>query len=76
MEAGKQAIMFDKLTKSKLAFNIIKHKSSQAFYHYWQVPLYSIQWYPNSKSCVGPSTRQTKLGQMPPLMVRKPEWRR
>ena len=36
--------------------------------------IFNIQWYPNSRSCA--NRRKTKPQQMPPLMVRKAEWRR
>ena len=36
--------------------------------------LFNIQWYPNNRSCA--NHRKTKTQQMPPLMVRKAEWRR
>ena len=38
--------------------------------------LLDISWYPNSKSCVSGLNRKPRMEQMPPLMVRKPEWRR
>ena len=38
--------------------------------------LMAIRWYPSSR-CFGSSTRRkSKLNLMPPLMVRKAEWRR
>jgi len=40
------------------------------------IKLFEIRWYQNSKSCVKPGNRKFKPHQMPPLMVRKPQWRR
>ncbi len=37
---------------------------------------YPIQWYPYSRSCVKTLGKRVKPQQMPPLMVRKAEWRR
>jgi hypothetical protein len=38
--------------------------------------LFIIRWFPSSRSCVKPGNRKVKPQQMPPLMVRKAEWRR
>ncbi|NQT00786.1 MAG: hypothetical protein HQ580_02055 [Planctomycetes bacterium] len=38
--------------------------------------LFTIRWYPSSRSCVKAGSRKVKPQQMPPLMVRKAEWRR
>jgi hypothetical protein len=38
--------------------------------------LFTIRWYPSNKSCVKPGSRRVKPENMPPLMVRKAEWRR
>lgn len=38
--------------------------------------LFNIRWYPNNKSCIRPDNHKTNLQLMPPLMVRKAEWRR
>jgi hypothetical protein len=38
--------------------------------------LFTIRWYPSSRSCHTVGSRQRPPQQMPPLMVRKPEWRR
>jgi hypothetical protein len=54
-------MMFAKLKKNKLP---LKPK------------LFTIRWYPSSRSCVHPGSRKVKPQQMPPLMVRKAEWRR
>jgi hypothetical protein len=53
--------MFGKLKKSKLAL---------------KPELLTIRWYPRSKSCLNIGSRKVKPQQMPPLMVRKPDWRR
>ncbi|MBN1975333.1 MAG: hypothetical protein JW787_16970 [Sedimentisphaerales bacterium] len=38
--------------------------------------LYIVDWYPSNRSCVSKGSRKFKAQQMPPLMVRKAEWRR
>ncbi|MEJ2704121.1 MAG: hypothetical protein P8Z79_16930 [Sedimentisphaerales bacterium] len=38
--------------------------------------LFTLCWYPSSRSCVDPAKRKVSPQQMPPLMVRKAEWRR
>jgi len=38
--------------------------------------LLTICWYPSSRSCIDPGNRKVSPQQMPPLMVRKAEWRR
>jgi hypothetical protein len=38
--------------------------------------LFTIGWYPSNRSCANTVGRRMKPQQMPPLMVRKPEWRR
>jgi len=38
--------------------------------------LFTISWYPSDRNCVKPGSRKVSPGQMPPLMVRKAEWRR
>ncbi len=38
--------------------------------------IYEIQWYPSTVGCVCTGRRKAKPRQMPPLMVRKAEWRR
>ena len=38
--------------------------------------VFNIRWYPSSKSCVHANRRNINPQQMPPLMVRKAEWRR
>ena len=53
--------MFVKLKKSKLPL---------------KPELFTIRWYPSERSCVNPGNRKIKPQQMPPLMVRKAEWRR
>jgi hypothetical protein len=40
------------------------------------IKLFTIRWYPSNRSCVNKANRRVKPQQMPPLMVRKPEWRR
>ena len=53
--------MFDWLTKDKFLL---------------RAKLFTIRWYPSSRSCQGIGDRKRLPQQMPPLMVRKPEWRR
>ncbi len=60
-ESGKELAMFSKLEKNKLTLKI---------------KLFNIRWYPSSRSCVRKANQNAKPQQMPPLMVRKPEWRR
>ena len=38
--------------------------------------LFTIHWYPSARSCMNPGNRKISPQQMPPLMVRKAEWRR
>lgn len=38
--------------------------------------LLTLRWYPSSRSCLRVGTNIHPPQQMPPLMVRKPEWRR
>jgi len=38
--------------------------------------LFTLGWYPSSRSCVDPVKRRINPQQLPPLMVRKAEWRR
>jgi len=52
--------MFGKFKKKKLAL---------------KPELFTVCWYPSSKSYLNIGSRKVKLRQMPPLMVRKPEWR-
>ncbi|MBN1391193.1 MAG: hypothetical protein JW947_00140 [Sedimentisphaerales bacterium] len=53
--------MFSKLEKNKLHLNI---------------KLFNVRWYPSNRSCINRGSRRVNPQQMPPLMVRKPEWRR
>jgi hypothetical protein len=38
--------------------------------------LFTLRWYPSGRSCVRIGRRPLPTHQMPPLMVRKPDWRR
>jgi hypothetical protein len=40
------------------------------------IKLFNIRWYPSNRSCVNKANQGAGPQQMPPLMVRKPEWRR
>ena len=53
--------MFNKLRKKVFPF---------------KTKLFNIRWYPSNVSCVNTGNRKIKPQQMPPLMVRKAEWRR
>jgi hypothetical protein len=53
--------MFGKMKKDKLPLKI---------------EIFTLQWYPSNRNCARSARRKGKLQRMPPLMVRKPEWRR
>ncbi|MDY0357139.1 MAG: hypothetical protein RBR19_14750 [Sedimentisphaerales bacterium] len=38
--------------------------------------LFTLRWYPSGRSCIRIGKSRRPPQQMPPLMVRKPEWRR
>jgi len=38
--------------------------------------VFDIRWYPSSKVCTNSDRREAQFKYMPPLMVRKAEWRR
>jgi hypothetical protein len=38
--------------------------------------LFTIRWYPSSRCCTNAGSHRRPPQLMPPLMVRKPEWRR
>ena len=38
--------------------------------------LFTIRWYPSNRSCLPAGSHRRPPQLMPPLMVRKPEWRR
>lgn len=38
--------------------------------------LFTIRWYPSNRSCLTTDHHRRPPQLMPPLMVRKPEWRR
>ncbi|MHC4646050.1 MAG: hypothetical protein ACYTBJ_11145 [Planctomycetota bacterium] len=40
------------------------------------IELYAIRWYPSDRGDVNPNRPRTRPRQIPPLMVRKAEWRR
>lgn len=44
--------------------------------HELKPKVFRIRWYPNNRSCISGEGRRVKANQMPPLMVRKAEWRR
>ncbi|HIJ53883.1 MAG TPA: hypothetical protein HPP66_12120 [Planctomycetes bacterium] len=53
--------MFGKLKKDKLPLKI---------------KLFTVRWYPSNRSCSNNRQRRFNPERMPPLMVRKAEWRR
>jgi hypothetical protein len=38
--------------------------------------IYELKWYPNGTSCISSGQRCVKPAHVPPLMVRKAQWRR
>jgi len=38
--------------------------------------MFTLTWYPSDRSCVKHGSNKVSPRQMPPLMVRKAEWRR
>jgi hypothetical protein len=57
----KRLAMFGKLKKDKLPLKI---------------ELFTIRWYSSNRSCANAGRQRLDPRQMPPLMVRKAEWRR
>ena len=57
----KGQLMFGKLKKNKVPL---------------KPEMFTIRWYPSSRSCAGRAKQKVRPELMPPLMVRKPEWRR
>jgi len=57
----KVLVMFSKLKKNKVSI---------------KPELFIIRWYPSNRSCANTARRKIRPEHMPPLMVRKPEWRR
>ncbi|MHC4396816.1 MAG: hypothetical protein ACYS1A_14295 [Planctomycetota bacterium] len=53
--------MFEKLKKSGLPL---------------KTKVFNVRWYPSVWSCVNRGQQKIRPQQMPPLMVRKAEWRR
>ncbi|MHC4333613.1 MAG: hypothetical protein ACYSUP_09920 [Planctomycetota bacterium] len=41
-----------------------------------EVPIFEVRWYPSTRSCSARANRRAGPHQVPPLMVRKAEWRR
>ncbi|MCU0918215.1 MAG: hypothetical protein MUC88_27170 [Planctomycetes bacterium] len=41
-----------------------------------KVRLFFLRWYPSSRGCISMGNHRHPPQLMPPLMVRKPEWRR
>ncbi|MHC4752379.1 MAG: hypothetical protein ACYTFW_21205, partial [Planctomycetota bacterium] len=61
VHAGQLTMMFAKVKKNILPL---------------EPKLFTIRWYPSNRVCVNPGNRRIRPQQMPPLMVRKAEWRR
>ena len=40
-----------------------------------KISIYKIRWYPFSKNFVTDGSKRIKIQQLPPLMVRKADWR-
>jgi hypothetical protein len=60
-DSQKRLAMFGKLKKDKLPLKI---------------ELFTIRWYSSNRSCANAGRKRLSPQQMPPLMVRKAEWRR
>ncbi|MHC4620309.1 MAG: hypothetical protein ACYTEQ_21380 [Planctomycetota bacterium] len=41
-----------------------------------KIEVFKLRWYPTARSCANRRGRKPTPQQMPPLMVRKAEWRR
>jgi len=41
-----------------------------------RIPGMALDVYPSQRSCIKPDMRHVRPQQLPPLMVRKPAWRR
>jgi hypothetical protein len=66
--------MFNKLEKNKPYFT--RRSGLREGGLPLNIKLFNIRWYPSNRSCVNRANQKAKPQQMPPLMVRKPEWRR
>ncbi|MHC4636304.1 MAG: hypothetical protein ACYTBP_03595 [Planctomycetota bacterium] len=44
--------------------------------HFHDIEIYEVKWFPNAKSCISSTSRRVKPNLLPPLMVRKADWRR
>jgi hypothetical protein len=42
----------------------------------WRLPIHLVQWYPSNRSCSTGVGNKRKPTLLPPLMVRRAEWRR
>ncbi len=60
-DSQKRLAMFGKLKKDKLPLKI---------------ELFTVRWYSSNRSCANAGRKRLTPRQMPPLMVRKAEWRR
>jgi hypothetical protein len=75
VEYRKELVMFGKLKTNRLPFRV-KSLSPSRLYRALGLTSFKIRWYPGSASSPATPNRRTKPMQMPPLMVRKAEWRR
>ena len=41
-----------------------------------KLPIDALKWYPSNNGCVRKDMTQVRPSQLPPLMVRKPAWRK
>ncbi len=42
----------------------------------FKIETYAVEWYPSDRFCLDSKTHEVRPKKVPPLMVRKAEWRR
>ena len=42
----------------------------------FKIDTYTVEWYPSDRFCLDSKTQRIRPKKVPPLMVRKAEWRR
>lgn len=42
----------------------------------FKIDPYTVEWYPSDRFCLDSKTHEVRPKKVPPLMVRKAEWRR